>query len=271
MDDKILGCMMGTALGDALGATLEFMTEEQVRAKYGTLDKIIGGGWLHLKPGDVTDDTEQMLILAKHIVKYRRIVPNAFAADMITWAHLAKDVGNATKKSLDDWQHGIIPGEDDTRIGNGSIMRIAPVLVAWRDPNIGRLNAIMQSRVTHPSHEVDVVVEELFGVAGCFAAGGGPSNSPRRWAPSFDGGARNTFTNALCAIASTSSFEETLILLANKGGDADSNCAVAGALAGLKYGFQHMLEGSRSRQWIQTLRADIKAEIETLARQMPVA
>ena len=59
---------IGMAIGDALGATVEFMTASEIAAKYGTFREIIGGGWLRLKPGQVTDDTEMALCIARAIV-----------------------------------------------------------------------------------------------------------------------------------------------------------------------------------------------------------
>ena len=59
--DRARAAFLGVALGDALGATTEFMTPREIRAKYGVHRKIVGGGWLHLKPGRVTDDTEMSL------------------------------------------------------------------------------------------------------------------------------------------------------------------------------------------------------------------
>ncbi len=55
---------LGFALGDALGAAVEFMTPGEIRARHGVLREIVGGGWLHLRPGRVTDDTEMSLCVA---------------------------------------------------------------------------------------------------------------------------------------------------------------------------------------------------------------
>lgn len=52
---------IGMAIGDALGATVEFMTAAEIAAKYRTFRDIVGGGWLRLKPGQVTDDTEMAI------------------------------------------------------------------------------------------------------------------------------------------------------------------------------------------------------------------
>jgi len=49
--------LLGLAIGDALGATVEFMTASEIRAQHGVHRKLTGGGWLRLRPGEVTDDT----------------------------------------------------------------------------------------------------------------------------------------------------------------------------------------------------------------------
>ena len=54
LEDRALGAYLGLAVGDALGATVEFMTKGEIAAQYGTLNKIVGGGWLRLQPGQVT-------------------------------------------------------------------------------------------------------------------------------------------------------------------------------------------------------------------------
>ena len=57
LQHRVKGAYLGLALGDALGATTEFLTPYEIQSQYGIHNKIIGGGWLHLKPGKVTDDT----------------------------------------------------------------------------------------------------------------------------------------------------------------------------------------------------------------------
>lgn len=54
---QILGGLFGVACGDALGATLEFMSNNEIEIKYGYLKDIIGGGCWNLQPGEVTGDT----------------------------------------------------------------------------------------------------------------------------------------------------------------------------------------------------------------------
>ena len=65
--DRALGAYLGFAIGDALGATVEFLTPGEIASEYGVHARMIGGGWLKLKPGQVTDDTEMALCVGRAI------------------------------------------------------------------------------------------------------------------------------------------------------------------------------------------------------------
>ena len=65
--ERARAAFLGLALGDALGATVEFMTAGEIRAAHGVHRELVGGGWLRLKPGQVTDDTEMSLAMARAI------------------------------------------------------------------------------------------------------------------------------------------------------------------------------------------------------------
>lgn len=67
IQSKIKGALYGFAIGDAMGATTEFMSEIEIKEKYGEVRDIIGGGWLNLKPGEVTDDTQMTLCVCEAI------------------------------------------------------------------------------------------------------------------------------------------------------------------------------------------------------------
>lgn len=54
--DKVKGALYGFAIGDSMGATNEFKTKEQIEYE-GKVTDLIGGGWLNLNAGEVTDDT----------------------------------------------------------------------------------------------------------------------------------------------------------------------------------------------------------------------
>ena len=69
LHSRVRGALYGLAVGDALGATTEFMLPREIKAKYGIHKNIIGSGWLHLRPGHVTDDTEMSLCIARAIIE----------------------------------------------------------------------------------------------------------------------------------------------------------------------------------------------------------
>jgi len=68
---RALGAYLGLAVGDALGATVEFMLPNEIKYQFGTHRDIIGGGWLKLKAGSVTDDTEMALALVAFNLRTR--------------------------------------------------------------------------------------------------------------------------------------------------------------------------------------------------------
>jgi len=89
--DRARAAFVGMAIGDALGATVEFMTAPEISAQYGVFNEIVGGGWLRLKPGQVTDDTEMALCIARAVEKTRagrrRRLPKSSRAgsDRVRW------------------------------------------------------------------------------------------------------------------------------------------------------------------------------------------
>jgi len=89
--DRAKAAFVGLAVGDALGATVEFMTASEIAAKYGVFKEMTGGGWLRLKPGQVTDDTQMALCIARAVEKTRagrrRRLPKSSRAgsDRVRW------------------------------------------------------------------------------------------------------------------------------------------------------------------------------------------
>ena len=65
LESRAVAAYVSLAIGDALGATVEFMTPREIAAQYGSHDRIRGGGWLKLRPGQVTDDTTMALALGQ--------------------------------------------------------------------------------------------------------------------------------------------------------------------------------------------------------------
>lgn len=100
-ESRIKGALYGVAVGDALGGPVEFMGPEQIAAKHGRLATMVGGGWLHLAPGEITDDTQMTLCVAEGIVEAPEAPIQAIGRRFIEWANSGpKDIGGACASSI---------------------------------------------------------------------------------------------------------------------------------------------------------------------------
>src|ERR1700738_237165 len=135
--EQFEGCLLGLACGDALGATLEFLSRDEIHTRYGQLRDIIGGGWLHLAPGDVTDDTQMATCIAESIVATGTVDGDDIARRFVDWLHTNPvDIGTTTRRALMYLDRGLSWQEAGERtyreaggqgIGNAGVMRCAPV------------------------------------------------------------------------------------------------------------------------------------------------
>jgi ADP-ribosyl-[dinitrogen reductase] hydrolase len=158
--EQFAGCMLGLACGDALGATLEFLSREEIHARYGQLRDIVGGGWLRLAPGEVTDDTQMATCIAESIVATGTVDGDDIAHRFVDWLHSdPKDIGTTTRRALMYLDRGLSWQEAGERtyreaggqgIGNAGVMRCAPVGL-FRSNDLDRLIADtrLSSAITH--------------------------------------------------------------------------------------------------------------------------
>jgi ADP-ribosyl-[dinitrogen reductase] hydrolase len=273
--------MLGMAIGDALGASVEFMTCGEIRAKYGVLRDIKGGGWLSLSPGQVTDDTQMSLCIARSI----DTVDWSLADIAERWAKWLRsrpvDVGNTCRRGIRRYIHdGSLagpPNEGDA--GNGAAMRMAPVAIAaLADGALLERWAIEQAHVTH-NHELSDAVCVMVGRLIQLACIGHARDRLRQDAEAIvarhpilgfepyrnlsSAYVVDTARTVLHYFFSTSSFEECLVATVNKGGDADTAGAMVGAIAGGYYG----LEAIPSR-WRRRLDRAIAAELPGLSSRL---
>jgi ADP-ribosyl-[dinitrogen reductase] hydrolase len=273
---------LGFALGDALGATVEFMTPAEIRAAHGVHREIVGGGWLHLRAGKVTDDTEMSLCVARAIEAAGGWDPLAVAARFAGWLRGGpSDVGSTVRKGirrfmLDGTLEGP-PNEGDA--GNGAAMRMVPVALATLgDGALTERWAVEQARITHHhplSDAACVHVGELVQLA-CL----GRSKAQLRRAsaalverlPQFrfdpyrghaSGYVVETLQTVLHFFHTTRGFEACVVGTVNQGGDADTTGAIAGAVAGAFYG-----PGELPARWLRRLDRPVREEIEDLAERL---
>ena len=134
---RALGAYLGLAVGDALGATVEFMTAREIAVVHGMHHHVIGGGWLRLKPGQVTDDTEMALALGDALLRGGLDDVNVIAAAYVKWMQTCPvDIGNTCRRGIARYmQDGTVTkGFADGDAGNGACMRTLPVALATVPP-----------------------------------------------------------------------------------------------------------------------------------------
>src|SRR5262249_339252 len=155
--DRYFGALLGLAVGDALGTTLEF----RAPGTFKPITDMIGGGPFGLQPGQWTDDTAMALCLAESLIEKRGFDPKDQMDRYCRWwkeGYLSStgtcfDIGVTVRKSLESYLRTGEPfagSTDPFTAGNGSLMRLAPVPLAFRaNVELAIHNAGESSRTTH--------------------------------------------------------------------------------------------------------------------------
>ena len=147
------GAYLGVAIGDALGATTEFMLPNEIRARYKVHRRVIGGGWLYLKAGEVTDDTEMSLAMGRALLHSRGWDLQGIADHFVTWMRSKPvDIGATCRRGIRDYmiKKQIEVPYNDWGAGNGAAMRMAPVaLFTLGNRELLRKCALAQAHLTH--------------------------------------------------------------------------------------------------------------------------
>ena len=273
--DRYRGCLLGLAVGDALGTTLEFRSP----GTFTPITGMVGGGPFDLEPGEWTDDTSLALCLAESLIEKRGFDPVDQLERYVRWfmeGHLSSngrcfDIGTTTRKALQRFilSREPYPGLTDERsAGNGSLMRLAPVPMFYAgDPAGGIEFSGKSSRTTH-GHPLAVDACRFFGGLILGALAGAPKEDllSARYAPvlgywqdhplsgEIDRVAAGSYLRreppeirgrgyvvdaleaALWAFSRSRTFEEGCLLAVNLGDDADTTGAIYGQLAGAYYG-----------------------------------
>jgi len=162
--DRSEGALLGLACGDALGRPVEFSSPGSIQRGYGTLTEMVGYGTWNKPPGTVTDDTDQMLCIARSLAENGTFDAQDVAERFVGWYESGPfDVGNMTVDALqrlrgneESWREVGKAVYEDLRTqpnagaGNGSVMRCAPVAVAYSDDLDSLFHAsVASSWITH--------------------------------------------------------------------------------------------------------------------------
>jgi ADP-ribosyl-[dinitrogen reductase] hydrolase len=155
--DRYRGCLIGLAVGDALGAPVEFK-------RPGTFEPVKdmeGGGHFGLRPGQWTDNTSMALCLAESLIECRDFNPVDQLERYVRWyedGHLSSTgdcfgMGGTVRQSLKRFMETHEPycgSTDPQTAGNGSIMRLAPVPMYYAgNPQETMERSAESSRTTH--------------------------------------------------------------------------------------------------------------------------
>ena len=282
--NRALGAYLGFACGDALGATVEFMTPNQIQNRYGVHTEMIGGGWLGLAAGQVTDDTQMALALGQAIIDNAGWSLPAVADNFVAWLESEPpDIGNTCRRGILRYRDfGLLQGESrDDDAGNGACMRNLPVALATLGkPDEFVAWTLQQNHITHHNSLSDAATLAL----GCMtqrlisgeslAACREESNrlieqfEQFRFQP-YPGKASafivDTLQTVLHHFFNTDSFEACVIATINQGDDADTTGALAGMLAGAYYGLVNIPErwlAQLDQNVVELIRAQTLALIE---------
>lgn len=276
------GAFLGLAVGDALGAPVEFMTSHEIRAKYGVLNDLVGGGWLRLKPGQVTDDTEMSLCIARAIAATGGWSITAIADNFAAWMKSKPiDMGDTCRRGIRNY---LLKGVLETPYnqwdaGNGAVMRALPVyLYTLGDEALLARHAVEQARITH-NHPLSDAACIHFGRLVQLAILGYSKNRLRRELegllaehPAFrfdpyrglaTGFVVDTMQTVFHHFFRGRDFEECVVGTVNQGGDADTTGAICGMLAGAFYG-----EESIPRRWRKKMDRRVTEEVTALAERL---
>lgn len=264
--DRARGSLLGLAVGDALGTTLEFTAKDS----YQPLTTLVGGGPFRLKAGEWTDDTSMALALATSLVAKGGLEEADLMERFCAWAERGEyshngrcfDIGLTVRGALDRFRRNGNPvagSRDPNSAGNGSLMRLAPVAILHAFDDQGRADvARRQSATTHGADEAveacaayaELVAEAIRGRAKDEVLVPRHGWSPDRIARAMrmetlgwerrqvrgSGYVVHSLEAALWAVGQASDFRQAVLLAANLGEDADTTAAIAGQLAGALWG-----------------------------------
>lgn len=278
--DRAVGALIGLAAGDAVGTTLEFMRP----GSFTPITDMVGGGPFGLPAGAWTDDTSLALCLAESILDTGELDLADQLRRYVRWwktGYLSSngrcfDIGVTTSRQLTRFQQTgdkIDPNLNQEEAANGSLMRLAPVAIRWHaDIAEAAERAAESSRSTHAADRpVDAC--RVLGAMTAALISGTPADevlAPDFWQwgalhPEIDAVARGSWRTkeppeikgtgycvaaleaALWAVGGAADFAEAVLRAANLGDDADTTAAIAGQLAGARWGVNGIPQAWRDK------------------------
>lgn len=294
---RATGTLLGLACGDALGRPVEFETAGGIAASHGTLTEMVGYGTWGQPAGTITDDTEQALCIARSVVEQGQFDPADVAARFVEWYDSDPfDVGIMTASAIRALKRGEPWDRAGQRVweespegknaGNGSVMRCPPLAIAFADDadTLARVSR-ESSQITHADPRCTYGAAVLNGtIAGLLNDDPDPledaldrvrGEAPAELVTALDpiaageapsplqttGYVVHSLQTALHDGLTAESAEDAIVTAVNRGGDTDTIGAIAGAVAGARFGAEWL-----PNRWLDTL--EERAELEQLAAEL---
>jgi len=269
-EDRAVGALVGLAVGDAVGTTLEFKPP----GTFTPITDMVGGGPFRLKPGQFTDDTSMAMCLAESILHAGDLDPADQLSRYVEWwrngywssTGICFDIGGTTTRALSRFEsYGSVIDADTNPedAANGSLMRLAPVPIRWwTDVAEAAERSGRSSTTTHAAaRPVDAC--RAYGAMIAATIAGTPFDDvldPGFWHygelhPAVEEVLRGSWRTkqppairgtgyvvdaleaALWAVAGADDFAAAVLRAANLGDDADTTAAITGQLAGARFGW----------------------------------
>jgi ADP-ribosyl-[dinitrogen reductase] hydrolase len=290
--NRFRGCLLGLAVGDAVGTAVEFMP----RGSFPKVVDMTGGGPFKLLPGQWTDDTSMALCLAISLISRKSFDAvdqmdrywDWYQNGTLSSTGRCFDIGNTVSEALHRYKRTGDPFSGSTaplKAGNGCLMRLAPIPMYYF-PDLDQILhfAGESSRTTHGAREcVDackLFAEMLFRAL----SGAGRDEvlfncTVQVESPSIreiaggkycqknisqikgSGYVVECLEAALWCFYQTGTFEAAVLQAANLGDDADTTAAICGQIAGAYYG-----ETNIPVKWLERLH--MRDEISYIAEQL---
>lgn len=268
--DKCKGAIIGTAIGDALFAPIEFSGKTDHR----WIDKMEGGGSWGLPAGYYTDDTSMMLCIMQGYLDDSKHYAKSIATAFVKWweeglwsstGHCF-DIGSSCSSGLHKFKAtgSLVNGSGASR-GCGGIMRFAPSwMIEYKESGnhntARRLGAMLDiNNIDHYNRECIGAIAKLANIYNAHLMDSERTDETSEYTSWLDasGGfdARGCLETALWAFNTTHNFRDAVIASGNVGGDTDSVAAVCGGIAGSYYGYKAIpakwLAGLKDREKIE--------------------
>jgi ADP-ribosyl-[dinitrogen reductase] hydrolase len=297
--DLMKDILLGMAVGDALGVPYEFLSREEAGRR--VTENMQGWGTHNQPPGTWSDDTSLALCTADAIAKGYRV--DKVAQNFVKWLDegfwtphgKVFDIGGTTQDAINRLHSGVDPvlagGEDEMDNGNGSLMRILPIL--WYFEHIGHYDIRMVAELSaithgHPRSMTACVILVRFaqlilqhGIRQAYdefkQEMQGDSFKRDEQVAHFsrlqyldelpeseirsDGYVIHTLEVSIWCLLKTENYKDAVLKAVRLGGDTDTTACVVGGLAGIAYGWQ-----SIPADWLDAIarKEDIMALCERL-------